>query len=764
VSEAAPPGIGESPERQDARAKVTGRARYTADLRVPGMVEGAVLRSPYPHARIAGIDTEDAARLPGVLAVLTAADLADVDPYFGQALRDQPVLAIDRVRYGGEPVAAVAAIDARTAEAAARRIAVRYEPLAAVLDVDAALAPGASALHEPRPRSTLFPDVRDITPDVTRNVAHRFAYRRGDPDAAFRDPDLLVFDDTFTLPSVHHHALEPHGAIAHHQGRELTVWAGTQYPFATRQMLAEMFGLPQSRVRVIVPYVGGGFGSRELMGVVPLAAALSRKAGVPVRVLASAEDTARTVVRGAARVRLRTAVRRDGTLVARRGEIHLATGAYANQGPRLAKKTGYRIVGPYRIPHVAVESSAVYTNTVPVGAYRGFGAPEVCWAYESQMDTIAAALGLDPVALRRKNLLGRGEEYAPGDRPVDSDLPAALDCLVERAGVSARRPAGTGVGLACAIKDGGGTRTSSTAVVRLHHDASATVVASSAELGQGVQTVLAQIAAAELGLSVGRVAVTAPDTGVTPFDQRTNASRATALLGSAVQAAARDVAAQARGIAAEALGVSPAACRLEGGAVLAGDRRLDLGEVIQRFFRDAGGELIGYGYYRPAAARATLGATASFWEIGLGAARVAVDRETGAVTVEGYVTLSDAGRAIDPAGVEGQDLGGAMMGLGPALFEACVYDAGQLLNPSLVDYRLPLFSDLPAGLEAVAIEGGGGPGPYGAKGVAEGSIIPVAPAVANAIAAATGARIRDLPLTPERVWRALRAGGPTARA
>jgi CO/xanthine dehydrogenase Mo-binding subunit len=718
------------------------------------MVEGAVLRSPWPHARLLEVDAGAARRLPGVLAVLTAADLADLDHRFGQALRDQPVLAVERVRFAGEPVAAVAAADARTAHAALRLITVRYEPLVPVRSVDEALAPGAPALHARAERSTLFPDVKDIVPELERNVAHHFAFRRGDPDRAFREADR-VFDDTYTLPSVHHHPLEPHGAIAHHQAGELTVWAGTQYPFATRQMLAEMFGLPQSRVRVVVPYVGGAFGSRELMPVVPLAAVLSRKAGVPVRILCSAEDTARTVARDAGRIRIQTAVRRDGTLLGRRAEIHLEIGAYANQGPRLCKKAGYRVIGPYRIPHVAVDSWAVYTNTVSAGAYRGFSAPEVCWAYESQMDAIAAALGCDPVALRRQNLLGPGEEYAQGDRPVDSDLPAALDALVAAAGD--RRPGdGAGTGVAVALKDGGGTRTSSTAVVRLHGDASATVLASSAEIGQGVHTVLAQLAAAELGLPPARVAVTAPDTAVTPFDQRTNASRGTALLGHAVQAAARHVAEQVRAIAADALGVPAETCRLEGGEVRAGDRRMGLGQVIQRFFRDAGGELIGIGYFRPAAARATLGATASFWEVGLGAARVSVDRETGALAVERYVTLSDSGRTIHAAGVEGQDLGGAVMGLGPALFEALVYDDGQLLNASLVDYRLPLFTDLPASLEALVVEGGGGPGPHGAKGVAEGSIIPVAPAIANAVFAATGVRIRDLPLTPERVWRALK--------
>jgi CO/xanthine dehydrogenase Mo-binding subunit len=750
--------IGRSVARRDAIDKVTGRARYTADLVVPGALAGAILRSPHPHARLRAVDARAAAAAPGVVAVLTREDLRDVDPRFGQAVRDQPVLALDRVRFEGEPVAAVAAVDARVAEAAARLVAVGYEPLPALADLDAALAPGAPALHDAAPRSTLFPDTQDVAPDPARNVCTRFAWRRGDPARAFAEADLVV-DATYTLPSVAHMTLEPHGAVARWEAGALTVWAGTQYPFALRQALAEMFGLPQSRVRVVVPYVGGAFGSRELMPVAFIAAALSRKARRPVRLLCSVEETARTVARHWGRIRLATAVLRDGTFLGRRGEIWFNTGAYTDQGPRVAKKGAYRLAGPYRIPHVEVTAHAVFTNTVSCGSYRGFGTPQVAWAYESQMDEIAERLGMDPVALRQKNLLERGEEYARGDRPVDSDLGAGLRVVAGWLDAAPARAAGVGAGVACAIKDGGGTRTSSTAVVRLHQDGSATVLASSAEIGQGVGTVLAQVAAEELALPPARVGVTAPDTAVTPFDQRTNASRATALLGSAVQAASRDVADQLRAIAAEAWGCPAERCRLEDGAIVADDRRLAYAEAVQRFFRGAGGELLGRGYYRPPAEANVLGATAAFWEIGIGGARVRVDAETGAVTLDGYVTLTDAGRAINPAGVEGQDLGGAVMGLGPALFEALVYDGAQLVNPTLVDYRVPGFADLPADLEAIVVEGGGGPGPHGAKGVAEGSVIPVAPAIANAVAAATGARIRDLPLTPERVWRALRREG-----
>ncbi len=759
--------------RKDAREKVTGCALYTVDLRVPGMVEGWLLRSPHPHARIVSIDTTEAERVPGVFGVLTQKDVADLDPYFGQALKDQPFIAVNRVRFAGEPVAAVAASDAVAAQEALARIEVVYKPLQAMMTLEEALAPGAPALHGSVPLSNLSPDVRDLKPEPERNICNRFTYARGNVATAFAEADH-VFDDTFTLPAVHHFFLEPHAAIAHFEGERLTVWVGTQDPFANREMLAEIFRLPLSHVRIVVPYVGGGFGGRELMAVIPLAAALSRKARRPVRLLYSAEETCRTIARHAARIRLRTAVRRDGTLLGREAEIHMQTGAYADQGPRVAKKAGYRIVGPYRIPHVKVESCAVYTNTVSAGAYRGFSTPQVAWAYESQMDMMAHALGMDPVEFRLKNMLKPGEEYAPGDRPIDSDLPdmlrrAAAAVTSSRSKVQSRdvckrtlgfglAPLGsqaTGVGVACAIKDAGGTRTSSTAIVRVHGDASATVLVTAVEIGQGAHTALAQIAAAELGLDVRRVAVAPCDTGVTPFDQRTNASRGTTLMGLAVQEAAKDAAAQLMAIAAEAMGVSPVICWLEDGAVVAGDNRMTISEAIRHFFRNAGGELIGRGYYRPAAGTATLGAVSSFWEVGMGAVRVAVDTETGAIHVPHYVTVADAGRVVNREGVEGQDLGAAMMGLGPALFEELVYDGGQLVNPSLVDYRLPLFTDLPGEFDSIIMEGGGGPGPRGVKGVAEGGGLPVAPAIANAVAAATGARITALPLTPERVWRAL---------
>ena len=765
--------FGDNLPRKDAREKVTGRAVYTVDLRVPGMVDGFVLRGPHPHARVVSIDTAEAERVPGVLCVFTRADVADIDPHFGQALLDQPLIALDKVRFVGEPVAVVVAADGAAAQEALGKIRVEYDPLSAVMTIDEALAPGAPALHGRRPLSPLSPDVRDVKPDPERNICNRWTYERGDVAAAIAKADH-VFDHTFTLPAVHHFFLEPLAAVAAFEGDSLTLWVGTQTPFALRQMLSSMFHLPLSRVRIIVPFVGGGFGGRELIAASPLAAAVSRKAGRPVRIALSSEETCRTIARHAARIRIRSAVTRDGRITGREAQLLWQTGAYADQGPRVIKKGGYRIVGPYRIPNVKVESTAVYTNTVSAGAYRGFSTNQVAWAYESQMDIMAGALGMDPVEFRLQNMLKAGEEYAPGDRPVDSDLPdmlrRAYDAVkrpkvkgqsqeTRRATLAFRLgPLGSraeGVGVACVIKDGGGTRTSSTAIVRLHPDASATLLVGAVEIGQGVHTALAQVVAAELGLDPRRVTVAQTDTGVTPFDQRTNASRGISMMAPAAQEAARDVAAQLAAVAAETWGVPASACRLERGDVVAGDRRMTIAEGIQRFFRDADGELIGRGYSRPTPGTAALGAVSTFWEVGIGGVRVVVDRETGAIELPHLVTVADAGRVVNRQGVEGQDLGAAMMGLGPALFEELVYDGDQLLNPSMVDYRLPLFTDLPAEFDSIIVEGGMGPGPGGAKGVAEGGGLPVAPAIANALAAATGTRITALPLTPERVWRAL---------
>jgi len=475
-----------------------------------------------------------------------------------------------------------------------------------------------------------------------------------------------------------------------------------------------------------------------------------------VRLALTSEEVFKTVRRSAVRYRLRTGVKRDGTLVARACEIHYQLGAYADVGPRVVQKSAYTAAGPYRIPHVTIDAYGVYTNTVVAVAFRGYGVPQLAWAYESQMDTIADRLGMDALELRLKNVLKRGEPFVDGDLPVDCDYAEDLRRAAEAIGWGEPAVAGRGKGLAVTIKAPLAPSVSS-AMVRMHADGSVTLVTGTVEFGQGARTVLSQIVAQELGLSIDCVRVAESEIGMSPYDQATSASRSTTLMGLAVLRAARDVRDQLLALGGDALGVSPGQLALADGQVIGPAGRLSCAEAIVHRFGMPGGELIGRGSYRGERGNAPLGGEAPFWEVGLGAAEVEVDAATGRITVLRYVSVADIGRAINSRECHAQEHGAVMMGLGHTFFEQMVYEDGQLLNPSLVDYRIPVMSDLPGELRSILVENGDGPGPYGAKGIGESGLLPTSPAVANALARAVGVRIKDLPLTPERVWRAIEA-------
>jgi CO/xanthine dehydrogenase Mo-binding subunit len=750
--------VGRSVPRLDARDKVTGAARYVSDLVLPGMAHAKLWRSPVAHARIIRVETERAAAVSGVLAVLTVADLPVKRLYYGPAYRDQPILAHEVIRYAGEPVVAVVADSEAHAEAALAHIDVRYDERPAATSADEALAPGAPLIHPKLDRAGHFRDLSGLRPVPGTNVCQHFEYERGDLARAFGEADLVV-EDVYRYPALSHHALEAHCAVARVDADGLTVWAGTQHPFPVRKDLAEIFDLPLAAVQVVVPLVGGAFGGKCYTKIEPLVAALATKVRKPVRLALSLEESARTITRHAVTVRLRTAVGRDGTLLARQCEVVLDTGAYADIGPRVATKTGYRAPGPYRIPSLRIDSKCVYTNNVPAGAYRGYGVPQVTWACESQMDVIAERLDIDPLALRRKNLLKRGEEYVAGDTPMDGDMAEGLEQTARAVGWSAPLARGRGRGLACAMKDGGGTHTVSTAVVRINADGSVALLAGSVEVGQGARTALAQIVAETLGVPFETVVVVPPDTSITPYDHGTSASRSTTVMGLAVEAAARDAREQLLALAAKLLDTDASALAVGDGTIRHGDRTLTVAEVISGHFGLVGGEVTGVGSFVPGKWSGTLGGATVFWETGMGAAEVEVDPETGAVKVVKYVSAADVGQAINPRECAAQDEGAAMQGIGPALFESRVSERGQLLNPGLIDYRVPAFTDLPGELDSLLIENADGPGPFGAKGVGEGGTFCAAPAIGNALARATGVRLTELPMTPERVWRALRAAG-----
>ncbi len=748
--------VGRPVERVDAREKVTGRAVYVSDVVIPGMLQARILRSSVPHARIARVDVSRAAALPGVAAVLTGADLHDIDPYYGPAFRDQPLLAIGRVRYAGEPVAAVAAADAGTAEEALALIEVEYEELPAAATIDEALAPGAPLLHEPLRPSGHYRDLSSLKPVPGTNICHSYHLRRGDGASGLASADVVV-EDEYTFPAVQHYSLESFVSIAAWEPDGLTLWTCTQHPFHVRRELAQIFHLDYHRVRVHVPLVGGGFGQKCYTKLEPLAAALARAARRPVRVALSIPEAFHTMTRHAARIRIKTGAKRDGTLVGRRVEAWLDTGAYADVGPRVTQKFGYRVIGAYRMEHVEIDAHCVYTNKVPAGAFRGFGGPQAAWAGESHMDRLAEALGMDPVVFRRKNLLGFGQEYNPGDTPIDADLHDDLSRVAKAMHWGGRAPRGHGRAIAVGVKDGGGTGTVSTAMLRLHADGTATVGAGSVELGQGARTVLTQIAAEALSLPFERVQAPVSDTEVAPYDQGTSASRSTTLVGHAVLQAALDVRRQLVELAMRAFEAPADVIRLQDGAAYAGPRRLAYADLVAGHFGMPGGELIGTGAFRPDARSGTLGGGTAFWEVGMAGAEVAVDEETGEVRLTRYISLADVGRAIHPALCEGQDEGAAMQGIGHSLREELVFEGGQLLNPGLIDYRVPVMDDLPEEFHSILVENADGPGPYNAKGVGESGLVPTAPAIAAAVHAAAGVWVRDLPLTPERVWRALRS-------
>ena len=751
--------VGHAELRSDGAEKVTGKAIYTVDVKLPGMAHGKILRSPFPHARVTRVDAGKAENLPGVFAVITREDQRRLG-MFGAAYKDQTIVAVDKVRYAGDPVAAVAAIDEATAEEALGLIEVDYEELPAVTNLDEALAPGARLVHDSSSSGVEMMGQRyePAKEFAGTNLCYRFSYAKGDVAAGFKKADY-VFEDVFTFPRVQHFSMEPHATVAHVEGDRVTLWAGTQEPFTLREHLADIFHLPLNKIRVIVPYLGGAYGGKLAVKTEPLAVALSWKAKRPVRLAHSIEESFKTVTRHPARVRIKTGVNKDGKLVARQCVIHMETGAYADAGPRVTQKAGYRCFGPYRLPHMKTDAYTVYTNTVPAGAYRGFGTLQVTWAYESQMDIIAERLGLDSLDFRLKNLLRKGELYTPGDTPVDCDLKAGLLRAAKEIGWREKsKKRHRGKGLAVCMKDGGGTYKVSSAAVKMNADGSIVLLTGTVEVGQGARTALSQVVAEVLNVPFESVTVAQLDTDVTPYDVNTNASSSMVVMGLSVQRAAEDLKGQLLRHAAKLLKTKPAKLTLSGGKIHgAKGQSLPFAELMQKVFLSKAGEMIGRGAYQDIKTKqAALGSPTTFWEIGWGAAEVEVDPDSGEIKLVKYVSLADVGKAIHPILCEGQDEGGVMNAIGHSLLEEMIYKDGQLINPGLVDYRVPGFLHLPREYKSILVESHNGPGPFGSKGTGEGGLLPVAPAIGNAVYRATGKRLYDLPLTPERVWRELR--------
>lgn len=761
--------VGRSVTVIDAPARVSGTIDYILDLELPRMLFGRILRSPHPHARILSIDTSPAERLPGVLAVVTGERLRRgglAERKYGRFFLDQDVLSSERVRFAGEPVAAVAATSEELALEACARIEVEYEPLPAVFSIEDALKPDAPLLHEPRPK--LRQDVRNMiaAPSEVSNLCSYFRLRSGSVEQGFAQSDYLI-SNTFQSPAVQHVPLEPHVSLASY-GDQLTIWTSTQMPHAIRAQMAELVGLPLSRVRVITANVGGGFGSKGSLRLEPIASVLSRAARRPVKIALERDEEFVTVTKHAASIEIKSGVTKDGYLVAREITAYFNTGAYADVGPMVARNAGCAIAGPYRIPHVAVDSHCVWTNLVPAGAFRGFGVAQGAWAYESHTDIIAERIGMDPVLFRRQNLLRAGDRYATGERVDDVHFDRLLDHVADAIdwrpqplelhdppsqeaeddpGLRRRGRAITTMMKATI------TPSTSTAGLKLNEDGSLDVLTSSVDLGQGAKTVLAQIAAEGLDLPLDVVHVASPDTELTPYDQQTSSSRTTYSMGNAVSLAAQDVRQQLLEIAAVQLEASTEDLEMSDGSVRVrgtATRSLGYGELLRAA---RVGNLQGVGTLKTEGEvdpETGQGIASVHWHHGAAGCEVEVDLETGKIEVLRLAAAVFAGRVINPRLCELQVEGSVMFGLGQALFEEIDYEEGVITNANLSDYMIPSFEDIPNRIDVFLVENGGGGDIHG---VGETALPPISPAIANAVYNAVNARITELPITPEKLLR-----------
>ena len=753
-------------------AKVTGAVNYAPDLVLPRMLYAKALRSPYAHANLLRVDASKAEKLPGVVAVITRDDLAGLSPYFGPVVDDQPVVATDRVRHVGEVVALVAAESREIAEESLELIEVEYRELPAVFDLLEAVKPGAPVLHFQRNETSAGVHREEFNFAPGGNICSVYHVEDGDIKKGFEEAED-IFENVYTLPPVQHGHIEPHAATAYWEpSGKLVIHSASQNPSGVQEQLAQIFKLPENQVRVIVPPLGGGYGGKTHARLEPALALVARKARRPVQWVLTRDEVFLTGRRYGAVVKIKTGFKKDGRIVARQVETFYEVGAYALNGPVNAKTGCYVSSGPYNIPNRSLTTYSVYTNLPPTGPFRGVGVSHVCWAYESEMDDIARRVGMDPLELRLQHLVKEGDVFVTGEKLVSVGV---ADCLKRTAdalgwkGKEEQAPAVPeanrvrGNGLAVAIKSTT-TPTTSSANVRLNADGSAVLLTSSVDMGQGALTSLAQIVADELGLPFEKVTVSSPDTDMTPYDKSTSSSRTTFHMGQAAQKAAREIRNQLLDVTARALEARVEDLELKDGAVCVRgvpEKRLSITEIFKARFGSSVGSMFGGHCFKTEGGlnpKTGKGKAAAFWFFSACGAEVEVDIQTGKVRVLRAVTAVDAGKAIHPRQCDLQNEGSMLSGLGSALFEEMVYDNGQPINSNFLEYMLPSMEDQPLDFTSCIVETPHPNGPYGAKGVGEAGLPPMAPAIGNAIANALGGvRIRDLPIKPGKIVAALRA-------
>ena len=770
--------VGKNVPRVDAYDKVTGTALFTDDLPFgPGLYYGRLVRSSHAHALLKSIDVSKALEVPGVKAVVTGQDF---DTRIGLYLVDRPVFAKDRVRYVGDPVAGVVATSEDIAEEAAKLVEVEYEELPAVFDPVEAAQPDAPLLH---PDLGEYKVANFIFPEPGTNISEHFRLRKGDVEAAWLRCAAIV-EDTFRLPHIQHVPIEPHVAVALWEpSGQVTLWTSSQSPFAQRDLIAQSMGISHGNLRVISPYVGGGFGGKAGVSMEVYVVAMARAVkGHPVKLrMTREEEFVGTTVRQALVAHTKIGCDAEGNLLAMETEYYFSGGAYNDYGVNIVRAAGYSCTGPYYIPNVKGDSYCVYTN-MPIGsAMRGFGMPEIHWGIEQIMDQLAEKINMDPAEFRRRNCVKTGDIILTGMKMPAIDLVACIDKVTkainwdERRGEARPRPSaphkkrGKGIAImwkAPAMPPNPG----SSAIVRFNEDATVNVEIGAQELGQGAFTVVAQMAAEALGVPYEWVRVSAPvDTKYSPYEWQTVASRITWSTGNAVKAAAEDARQQILALVAEHWDEDPANLDIKDGIVISykSEREQPLKDMViyglpnENFEGWKGGPIVGHGKFMPTyvtnldfetgqGPRAVV-----HYTVGAQAVDLEVDTETGEVEILKIASAYDVGKAINPDLVLAQIEGGAVHGMSSA-FEALKFDErGRPLNPNLVDYRIATAADAPREIHGDIVETSLEDGPWGARGVGEHVMVQTAPAIANAIYNAIGIRFNDLPLSAEKIFQAL---------
>jgi len=742
--------IGRSMPRVEARAKVTGNTEYTHHLKLPGMLYGKIFRSTVAHGRIRSIDVSAARALEGVHSVITGQDILALvpEPYFGPAFLDQPVLALEKVRYVGEAVAVVLASDPHVAECAVQLIDAQYDELPAVFDEIEAMTSEA-IVHDVLKPSGTFPDLKHLVGRKNTNIALDYHLKHGNAEKAFAEADR-VFEHTFKTQQVMHTPLEPMVSAAEPGDQRLTIYTASQSPSFVRLEIARLLGWQESQVRVKVAHLGGGFGAKLYIKLEALVAVLALLTQRPVKIALTMEEQFYTITKHPTTFRIKSGVNKDGRIVARRCDVWWNGGAYADIGPRVTQKSGFTAGGPYDIENIDIESFALYTNRPPSGALRGFGIPQLVWAYESHTDIIARELGMDTLAMRRKNILREGRPQATGTPMRSAEIELVLERVAarmkweqpfDRGSGTIRRGRGLAIGFKAVVAP-----TTSTAMVTIAADGSCILAMSTVDMGQGSDTTMAQIVAEIMDIPAERVRVLNPDTDVTPYDMATLGSRSTYHMGNAVKLASEDARDKLLAMARD-LDLPP--------------ETTPVPELFRRKYGMQAGTVVGFGSFVPpyAPPDKTNGQSENitpFWMIGGTGVELAVDTETGHVRIERMINVVDCGTPLNPAIVETQLSGAAIMQIGFSMQEKMELDAGQVTNASFADYKIPGFHDIPPVFENEMVDAHQPGAPFGAKGVGESATFSVSPAIANAIHDAIGVRLTELPMTPESVYRALR--------